>query len=1816
MARIQRNKFTVYMENVKPPSELRIKLLILTHLLNSDSSNHEQLKSCAQLDIEWRRLCNVVLRYRNALQILKRLTDVELEMSAREFDFRKMLDSCRSHSLSLQKRTRGGIQKKLFVCFEPRLESDFIQKVVDDFFESSECASAVICIPVHSYLHRIWTKAAKSEIRPKLSGLSVNESICEDFDFACKCPRNYLLDVYTFKNHTLNFALDVELFYSQTLHKIAIRFIRLTFYKIPPLYTRKRPRQLTFDILFDVTTFLRRQDLDSCQLVSREWFNFIENNRNGFALHNFSSAKLVTKGDFFCFGVFDENDNGVKDFRERRCNAAVTSQLFYPLLRNTSVNRLYLKRIDLPGVFERFQQGIISCLPLHVHRLVFASADCREIERILMFTESTLKIREYEVDVFSQRFFERILLEAPVRRCHQLTLREQYTSRRNMLPAFLYNLPDQRALSSFKICPTKPQSTFFIDDIIREFKDVSNLEAFHNPVLLVLQTRPTELPRLCTNPVELNVNDCFAYETPTLCNVYHFKHTNSDCWLTMCLGSTSFHPIKRVCHFELGRRKMASPDKDFRFMATNDLMSELQKDSIKLDDDIERRITKAILHLLEDRNGEVQNLAVKCLAPLVSKIELVVESLCHNVEMDQERLRDVSSIALKTVVNELSPINHVNQVAAIIGKILPNLLNGLKNEKRPDASIKIEILDIVGIIINKFTRLGGIDFNSIEDVLFLQLTRERQALRKRAINVLGFLVEAVDEPTYEKIVDRVLELLKNETDSASTRAYVLAAATISKANPRLFAKRLEEFIEILLNFCKKDDDELKDACLHAFEIFISRCNREIVRFLPSIVDVCIQFIKYDPNYQYDSEDENGVDEEEMEVDGADDESDMEEYSDDDDMSWKVRRSATKCFEVMITSRSDQLVDHYVKIAPILLSRFKEREESVKIDVFRAYEALLKQTRLFLPESLAQLDAKLYHSVFNIDGPRQFVYSKEKFNHIIKEDVDRQQCDVLNALSEQVPQLIRSICKQLKSRSAKIRLQCFSLLISLLRALPGALETYFDSLMPAVKLSIQEKSSDCLTKMDTLQFLHISFCSHEPTVFLPQLDTLVPLITNSVNEPFYKIGSVSLLVLQSLIVILRHLHDTGHNVDKYIEQIYWVIIGKLKVNDIDQEVKERSIASTGILLSTFGSKLSGHLNEILPLLVDRLRNEMTRHIAVQTFAVIVGGIDEVDLSNVLQDLLMHLSEFLRKNQRGLRISTLSLLSALVTKYKLNALPDEGVKRVVHELPAIMIEQDMYISQLSIKLARDIISKFPNTMSGSLEAVISSCLQLIKLSSLIGRSLEYAVDLFGAVVASPIPQKPQFMNLVHVLMEVITSTEKPSRQVCLAVATILAHSTKANNDADATAVVLKDLINLLKNKKEREQMHVFALFALGEIGRSYPEAYEKSKLKPEDVIMESFNSSTEEVKTVASYALGSLATGNVSKYLPSLLNEIKTQPKSQYLLLHALKEIIASQNTKGEPSDVFKNVVNDIWTVLLNHSQAQEESTRNVVAECMGKLCRIEPMNFLPQLIKATKEGQHLERNTAATAVRFMIVDSSSRSADEYLHTHLAELLRGIEDEDMSVRRTSIMTLNSAAHNKPRWVKELLPTLLPALYRETVINKALVYEVEMGPFKHVVDDGLDLRKSAYECMYTLMEHCLDRLNILEYMNYIEQGLTDQHDIKLLNLLMLTRLAQTCTVQMSQRIDRFAELIIPLLHTKPRPNSVKQENDKLDELKRACIRTILALKRVPMLERSTKLVSAYELVRQDTNLKAMMEAIEKDNSLKLLHIGNDDAIMGEDF
>ena len=63
----------------------------------------------------------------------------------------------------------------------------------------------------------------------------------------------------------------------------------------------------------------------------------------------------------------------------------------------------------------------------------------------------------------------------------------------------------------------------------------------------------------------------------------------------------------------------------------------------------------------------------------------------------------------------------------------------------------------------------------------------------------------------------------------------------------------------------------------------------------------------------------------------------------------------------------------------------------------------------------------------------------------------------------------------------------------------------------------------------------------------------------------------------------------------------------------------------------------------------------------------------------------------------------------------------------------------------------------------------------------------------------------------------------------------------------------------------------------------------------------------------------------------------------------------------------------------------------------------------------------------------------------------------------VRRAAIAFVNSCAHNNPdKLRRHIKGAPLNALYQETKVRPELIREVMMGPFKHKIDDGLEIRK----------------------------------------------------------------------------------------------------------------------------------------------------------
>ena len=772
----------------------------------------------------------------------------------------------------------------------------------------------------------------------------------------------------------------------------------------------------------------------------------------------------------------------------------------------------------------------------------------------------------------------------------------------------------------------------------------------------------------------------------------------------------------------------------------------------------------------------------------------------------------------------------------------------------------------------------------------------------------------------------------------------------------------------------------------ACENMMYKCGKEITPYVTDITQLCLEYICYDPNYNYDNDIDGDNDDDGMDCDEDDDEGDEseDEYSDDDDMSWKVRRAAAKCLEAIIATRHELLQDFYLRVSPVLISRFKEREENVKADIFHAYIALLKQTK-----------PAICSSSINEHRSSANGYMR-KSSTVVQEDVaSMMDLDYESGpggmLMSQVPQIVKALHRQMKEKSVKTRQGCFQLLTELIIVAPGVLAAHIPSLIPGIQFSLSDKQSSSNMKIDTLAFVLHLLQSHSslfsvvtgtgaieagPAVFHPHAQVLVPAIIAAVADPFYKISSEALLVLESLVRVLRPLgcsqKASQFNIKPYTIDIYQCCFVRLKASDIDQEVKERAIACMGQIVASLGDYLNDKMKDCLPIFLDRLKNEITRLTAVKALMRIAASELRIDLSPILTGALPNLASFLRKNQRALKLSTLALLDILFRNYA-SVLTPESLKPVLIELPPLINEADLHIAQLTMDLLTTISIYHKSVLPVVQQTSLPEVFKLAQSPLLQGAALNAMLKFFQSLVAARIPGLGQRelldMLISPVMLPGANGGERIHKQGRASIAKCVAAIVITQSPQEAHMVV-QSFATSLKSSANSPHMLTFDLLSIGEIGR-HIDLSSNSGLKT--TILECFNNSSEEVKSAASYALGNVSLGNLKEYLPFVLKEIESQPKRQYLLLHSLKEIISAQSMSESGVRGLGPYVPDIWAQLFRHCECNEEGTRNVVAECLGKLCLIEPKQLLPKLQAALNSPSPMMRTTVVTAMKFTISD---------------------------------------------------------------------------------------------------------------------------------------------------------------------------------------------------------------------------------------------------
>ena len=164
--------------------------------------------------------------------------------------------------------------------------------------------------------------------------------------------------------------------------------------------------------------------------------------------------------------------------------------------------------------------------------------------------------------------------------------------------------------------------------------------------------------------------------------------------------------------------------------------------------------------------------------------------------------------------------------------------------------------------------------------------------------------------------------------------------------------------------------------------------------------------------------------------GSEFEDDEGVQEDDDDTSWKVRRSAIKTIDSIISARPELLRTLYQRYAKSLVNRFKERDANVKCDVLITFQTLLKST--VVSESVQTIELELSH----------------------QPSLLRQRSST-DELADLVPVIIDSLLKQLNSKNNKVRVTVMNTLASLAHALHSKLEPYFSKILPELEKNMKE-----------------------------------------------------------------------------------------------------------------------------------------------------------------------------------------------------------------------------------------------------------------------------------------------------------------------------------------------------------------------------------------------------------------------------------------------------------------------------------------------------------------------------------------------------------------------------------------------------------------------------------------------------------------------------------------------------------------------------------------------------------------------------------------
>jgi len=262
-------------------------------------------------------------------------------------------------------------------------------------------------------------------------------------------------------------------------------------------------------------------------------------------------------------------------------------------------------------------------------------------------------------------------------------------------------------------------------------------------------------------------------------------------------------------------------------------------------------------------------------------------------------------------------------------------------------------------------------------------------------------------------------------------------------------------------------------------------------------------------------------------------------------------------------------------------------------------------------------------------------------------------------------------------------------------------------------------------------------------------------------------------------------------------------------------------------------------------------------------------------------------------------------------------------------------------------------------------------------------------------------------------------------------------------------------------------------------------------------------------------------------------------------------------------------------LYENSTSNDEGTRQVVSECLGKLALNYPNELFVTFQEQIKSTSAFTRGVVLGGLKYAIVEKPN-DVDKILQPLVDSFLSCFQDNDLTVRRNTILFFDVLVRYKPLLLKGLVQSHLQSILKETEKKAELVKTIDLGMMKHEVDDGLEIRKSSFELINHLLDAGFELGNISEFVNnQLISALNDTNDLKLLAYFTIMKLSCIPSGGQSLRsgLDKLVEVFSGMvsLMNPPKKEASKKEEAPLvatlpDEIIRGSLSAIASLAYIP--------------------------------------------------